>query len=1739
MEMKKNFVRNGFSIAIIIALLLVSTFPTLNANGINITQNVISSPESKISQYLKEQMERSTSTKSEPFKVLIKYNPTVKPTLPRGLKIHKEYSMVPLISATATAFQIGELAKLKGIERIYPDMKVHALSSEPDLRPKLNQPKASDMQNVPYAEQSVPETPWFGEYPCFLNESTSLIKANELVADGINGTGTIIAILDTGINKYHPDLDDLDDNPATCDPKVLAEATFIEEPLSEVGDPMDYHGHGTHCASIAAGTGGTGAMAYFGTYFASEIFNGTILPETERGVAPGAYLYNVKVLNSEGWGYDSWIISGIEWAVDHGVDVISMSLGGWPLAGPAEDPLALALDAAIENGVVCVVAAGNSGWGYFSVESPGFDPKVITVGATTETDTLADFSSRGPEEFELHAKPDILAPGTCIVAAFAAFDMVEDYYGMQIFYWEISGTSMATPHVAGAAALLLQAFPGATPYAVKSAMMLGADDLGKDSMAQGAGRLNVAKARELMAEAPNEIRTVMKPRGSITPAEMPRTPMPNLTAVRILVENSFCRSERMSVFLSLLMMAGANVVPGFGPYTNDSLVNSGTGEPVYDIFIIDEPSFVSETLLPPSVLAYYVQQNGTVLFTGDRPTICKDYTNWTRQWGISWNNVAVGGYSTNIASHPITSGVEEIYFGSPVASLILDTLVAPSPQCVAWDPVFPGIAVWQPTSPSVGKVVIISDDDLLSDMYLQTSDNMVLGFNIIRWFTGVSDMFAIQTALNPPIESEHPYPENADITMAVSAPLGSRWISLHFAEIDLEYAFDYITVYDMFMNPIEQYTGYYEDIWTRPTLGDTLYVRLTSDEIIQAWGFLADAIHFGNVPQEVHEISLGATWEKYVYANSTFTVNLDVKNSGNYTEDVALIMTLINSTGGIVVDNWNFRNVTVAPGETVSAEMTSEIMLNATNRCQFSGLQDYTFFIVGRIYNSSGSPPYLEMIFNDNVIVGQVSAVIKNPRTGPNPLLSVMTPMKISQDSAPLITTFPKDFSLHNITAFVSGGTLENAQFRITGTVTQIAGFVDLPEFTYHTLINMPPDILPDPSPAYFTPNLTATLNSSIDLGSYSGPTMLSAELQIYIAEHISPGMYTGAIELVNDTNVIASSSLSFEVQPRSKYKVLWEDYYNDYFNGWQDCERLWGGAFWGTGTFEWWKLVSQAGFDVDSLHQQSHFEQHVGALGTNTTEPLGIIAYGGYNALYLFDDDFYFRPTEISVLRQLYETGKMDFALNFESSELNVFTGYYGINASSTNFDIVIDKFDRTHPIFNGVNNFTLMIGPTLLTSTPVANSVTRGLAVGTGDFGVGPEGGFVVAVNEMHATKHSTTRMVAVADSNTFEYLEYSDYMLWLYTWIYTGEGVVGTTDTAKFAVNILRWLDPQTSNEPPVVDYFAASPMTARIGETVSVDAIVHDPEGDTFNVTIAVRNPDASWNNATVTPVGGHWLRSFTPAAEGTYKVYVVATDSYDAVTEMLGATIEAVNMAPEIVSASISSNSVIQGEVVFIGVHAKDTEDGAPASTRITISGPSGSPYNYDFAGVYYASANFNTSGITLGIYGVNVTVQDSNGKQTRANIGFFEVQAPPENNAPSITSHSISPQTVFVGETVFINVGAEDAEDIIPANITVTVMDPTGATTVHTFNNMALASLAVNTTGKPTGIYQVTAVATDSQGASTAATIGHFEVKPAPSAGLPIREATLGIGIIGLVLLVFAVLLLFMRLPSKAQPAPT
>jgi subtilisin family serine protease len=231
-----------------------------------------------------------------------------------------------------------------------------------------------------------------------------------------------------------------------------------------------------------------------------------------RGVAPGATLWNVKVLNRYGWGYASWIIQGIEFAAlgpdgrpntGDEADIISMSLGA-PEWGDGNDPLSLACDRAVDLGRIVVVAAGNTGPQYFTVGIPAASRKAITVGASTKWDEVAWFSSRGSTR-DFRIKPDVVAPGYEIWAALAMDSEIYrwaesgwipaiDVDGDGVYdYVQLSGTSMATPHVAGATAIIKQA-RGFDPDTIKNVLISTSINLGYDVYTQGGGRINIPAA---------------------------------------------------------------------------------------------------------------------------------------------------------------------------------------------------------------------------------------------------------------------------------------------------------------------------------------------------------------------------------------------------------------------------------------------------------------------------------------------------------------------------------------------------------------------------------------------------------------------------------------------------------------------------------------------------------------------------------------------------------------------------------------------------------------------------------------------------------------------------------------------------------------------------------------------------------------------------------------------------------------------------------------------------------------------------------------------------------------------------------------------------------------------------------------------------------------------------------------------------------------------------------------------
>jgi PKD repeat protein len=305
----------------------------------------------------------------------------------RGGRVHRSYRHLPAAAAELSEVQISRLRVDPRVDYIEEDGEVRALGIE-------------------------------------LNNSWGVkhIDADK-VHPGNKGTGIKVAVIDTGIDYGHPDLDD----------NHKGGYDFVNSDH----DPMDDHGHGTHCAGIiAAEDNGQGVV----------------------GVAPEAYLYALKVLDSRGSGYLSNVVAAIEWAIDNNIDIVSMSLG----TDYDYQTLREACDSAYAAGILLVAAAGNDyssrrGRERDTVDYPARYDSVIAVGATDDTDMKASWSSTG-------SALELAAPGV---------DIYSTYLGNS--YTTMSGTSMACPHVVGTAALILAGTNGS----VRSIFQDTADDLGE------------------------------------------------------------------------------------------------------------------------------------------------------------------------------------------------------------------------------------------------------------------------------------------------------------------------------------------------------------------------------------------------------------------------------------------------------------------------------------------------------------------------------------------------------------------------------------------------------------------------------------------------------------------------------------------------------------------------------------------------------------------------------------------------------------------------------------------------------------------------------------------------------------------------------------------------------------------------------------------------------------------------------------------------------------------------------------------------------------------------------------------------------------------------------------------------------------------------------------------------------------------------------------------------------------
>ena len=333
-----------------------------------------------------------------------------------------------------------------------------------------------------------------------MDRTSATVGATAVRQDlGYDGSGIGIAVIDSGLTAWH---DDLTQAGIPGSQRVDQFVDFVNGRTS----PYDDYGHGTHVAGIIAGNGFDSGGA-------------------RTGIAPGAHLLVLKVLDGSGRGRISDVIAAFDYVVSHGgavgTRIINLSVAAGVFESYETDLLTLAARRAVDHGIVVVASAGNAGKDahghtkYGGVTAPGNAPWVLTVGASSTQGTIdrgddlvAAFSSRGPAAFDRRAKPDVVAPGvgveslsdpqSSLFASKPAFLLNGTVPTPYPPYLSLSGTSQAAPVVAGTVALMLQANPALTSNAVKAILQYTAQDYaGYDALTQGAGFLNARGAVEL------------------------------------------------------------------------------------------------------------------------------------------------------------------------------------------------------------------------------------------------------------------------------------------------------------------------------------------------------------------------------------------------------------------------------------------------------------------------------------------------------------------------------------------------------------------------------------------------------------------------------------------------------------------------------------------------------------------------------------------------------------------------------------------------------------------------------------------------------------------------------------------------------------------------------------------------------------------------------------------------------------------------------------------------------------------------------------------------------------------------------------------------------------------------------------------------------------------------------------------------------------------------------------------
>jgi serine protease AprX len=511
--------------------------------------------------------------------------------LARGGSVYMRYTSVSGLSVLLPASQVGQIALRSDVQGISPN--------------RLTARTASTLESTTGA----------------LNLRT-YSGANYT---GVDGAGVGIAVLDSGIMWNHQNFmnaSSVSRVQRAVDFQKVGDATAVGQKDWTVGvdvsasmypgsstmakyeaaiandqfDKVDLYGHGSHVASVAAGRGGYQ------------------IPDSS-GTAPGAHLYDVKVLDGEGFGQLSDVIAGIDWVIFHAkeynIRVMNLSLAADSTESWQTDPLARAARSAVASGITVVVAAGNFGQSasgalrYGTVSSPGHDPSVITVGsvnmkgtAARSDDVVNNFSSRGPtrgsyvdvagvRQIDNLLKPDLVAPGNKIDGAMASDKdakklnaLVTGNPGLRRgngnggksdvgrMLMSLSGTSISAPAVSGAVALMLQANPGLTPPLIKAILQYSAQPLAAASLLeQGAGLLNIDGAVKLAKSLRTDVKSSFEA-GTLTAGASLLAPGKSLPAAASTINGQSFNWSR------IVYVGGNQIVSG------DALFS--TVQPIYD-----------------------------------------------------------------------------------------------------------------------------------------------------------------------------------------------------------------------------------------------------------------------------------------------------------------------------------------------------------------------------------------------------------------------------------------------------------------------------------------------------------------------------------------------------------------------------------------------------------------------------------------------------------------------------------------------------------------------------------------------------------------------------------------------------------------------------------------------------------------------------------------------------------------------------------------------------------------------------------------------------------------------------------------------------------------------------------------------------------------------------------------------------------------------------------------------------